>query len=264
MLAEPFWGAGQDYHLTGGQAALGHATVAQSGVWSAFYNPGGLDWSGATGISAGVFYDNRFALTDLSIGGVAVSYGFENGGTLGVTTVRYGNTVFNEQTTGLAYSRVLGEKVSAGVKLNFHSLRVGNGYGNATTLSGDIGFLYQMTDNLTLAGALFNPTRSQFVEIGDERLPIVLKGGARYRFSDAVQLSGEVWKELNEAPQLRAGLQYQPVDRVVLMAGVGSAPALTSFGVGYLAGDFRLDLAAAYHNQLGFAPQLTLSYAPVR
>ena len=172
MLAMPFWGAGQDYHLTGGQAALGHATVAQSGVWSAFYNPGGLDWTGATGISAGVFYDNRFALADLSIGGVAVNYGFENGGTLGVTTVRYGNAVFNEQTTGLAYSRVLGEKVSAGVKLNFHSLRVGNGYGTATTLSGDIGFLYQMTENLTLAGAMFKNTPSQYKKNQDARKPI--------------------------------------------------------------------------------------------
>lgn len=250
-------GFSQDYHLTGGNAAMGHSSMSQPNAWSVFYNPGAMGEVDA--LTAGIFYDNRFALADLGIGGFGFTTPVKDA-RVGLAYMRFGNALFNEQMVGLAYGRKLGEKFSGGVKLNFHSLQIANGYGNQLAVSGDVGFLFHVTEALGIGASVHNPTRSSFVDIGDERIPVLVKGGVQYVFSESVFLTAEVWKELNEDPQLRAGLSYRLLDQVFLQAGVGSNPSLTSFGVGYRTGAFRLDIAAAYHNTLGFSPQISVIY----
>lgn len=248
----------QDYHLTGGQAALGHTAAGLPSVWSVFYNPGAL--GEVEGLEVGAFFDARYTFAELGIGGFGAVVPVSEG-RFGLSVINFGNSLYREQMVGAAYGRRLSEKFSAGIKLNLHSLQLGGGYGSRTTLSGDLGFLYHLNQDLSLVGSLHNPSRANFSDYDDERLPVLLKGGFRYAFSDDVFFSGEVWKEWTESAQVRAGLSYRVIDRIFLQAGAGTQPTLFSFGVGYRSGPFQLNLASSYHNTLGFSPQLSLSYA---
>jgi hypothetical protein len=49
-------------------------------------------------------------------------------------------------------------------------------------------------------------------------------------------------------------------DALALRLGFGSDPSQYAFGFGWKLKTFRLDVAAGYHQVLGFSPQVSLTY----
>lgn len=239
-------------------SAMGGAYLVMHDVWSSLHNQAGLVY--LDGVSAGVFYENRFGLNELSDRGAVVAMPLGNSA-FGLNYHTFGYSSFSTSKTSLAYALKLTDKFSFGLQFNYHSTRIAENYGKASSLSVEGGFLYAMNDKISLAGHISNPNRARLSDFNDERIPTILRIGAGYRFSEKVILTSEIRKASDATPSLRAGVEYIIVEQFALRAGFGSTPAQYSFGFGWKLKTFQLDVATGYHILLGFSPQLSLTYA---
>jgi len=107
---------------------------------------------------------------------------------------------------------------------------------------------------------LFNPTRSKLNDFNDERIPTIIRLGLNYKFSEQVLATIEAEKDLLNIPAFRAGLEYHTNNILFLRAGAGTGPNLMSFGVGIAKDALAFDLAASYHQTLGFSPEISFNY----
>jgi hypothetical protein len=239
-------------------AAMAGTGLSNQDVWSGFHNQAGL--AHLESFSAGVFAENRFAMKELGDKGVTIGLPVRNGA-FGINFRSFGYSAFSNSKAGLAYAMKLTDKFSLGVQLNYHAIRIGENYGKAQTFSVEGGFLYQMTEQLSVAGHVYNPTRVKLAEFNDERIPSLFRFGLGYKFSDKVRMNAEVRKASDAQANLRVGLEYWVIEPLAVRAGFGTDPARYTFGFGYRLKDFQLDVAAGYHLLLGFTPQLSLTYS---
>ena len=239
--------------------AMGNSAVMLSDIWSAYNNQAGL--IGLEGLQGGAYYHNLFSMGGLADQGFVVAFGQkERAFALNVST--FGQDVYSENRYGLAYAMKLGDKLDLGVQLNYHntSIKVED-YGARSSLTAEIGLVSHLTDKFDLAFHLFNPSQTQLSEYEDERLPTVMSLGGSYAFNEKVILVSEVTKDIDTETILRAGIEYRIVETVYIRGGVSSEPTLSSFGAGVVLGQLDLDIAASYHNVLGYSTQLSLSYS---
>jgi hypothetical protein len=241
-------------------AALGNSGVTFTDIWSIFHNQAGI--AHLEGFAAGAFFENRFLISDFAYSGFGVANPLGKG-SLGLTFTNMGFSVYQENNLGLAYGLMLNEKLSVGVRLNYHSVRINtDGYGQRSVLTGDIGFRLQVSEKVNLAAHLANPTRSELDEFDDERIPTVLRFGAGYDISDEVMVTGEFEKDIDQKFLFRGGIEYQPAEILFIRVGASNEPNLFAFGLGLNFGDFVFDIASTYHSNLGYSPQVSLTYAP--
>ena len=236
---------------------LGGSAIVLDDVWSGFHNQAGLVY--LTGLSAGAFYENRFSINELATKGAIVAAPMGNSA-FALSYKSFGYSAFNNSRASLGYALKMSDKFSAGIQLNYHSFRLGENYGSQQTISFEGGFQYKMTTKLSLAAHIYNPTRAKIAEFNDERIASVLRIGAGYKFSDKLQLIGEVRKASDSDAGMRLGIEYWPVEQIAVRGGFGSEPSMFSFGFGWKLKTFQVDAAAAYHQVLGFSPQLSLTY----
>lgn len=239
-------------------AALAGAALASEDAWAGIHNQAALTFLG--GFSAGVFAENRFAMKELGNKGFSVAMSFRNNA-FGINFSSFGYSAFSSSRAGIAYSIKLSERFSLGTQLNFHSISIGDIYGKSHTVSGEGGFIYKVSNDLTLAGHLYNPTRSRLSDFEDERIPSIMRVGMRYAFSGNVYLLTEVHKSTDTKPLMVVGIEYQIIDLIVLRGGFSSSPARYGFGVGCRLSHFQAEIAASYHLLLGITPQVSLVYS---
>ncbi len=238
-------------------SAMGGSYLVMHDVWSAVHNQAGLVY--AESVQAGVFYENRFGLKELSDKGIVASMPFRKSA-FAISYRSFGYSGYSLSRAGLAYAMRLSDKLSAGIQLNYLTTRLGENYGTTSTLSGEAGFLYEMNEKLSLAAHLYNPNRAKLSDYNDERIPSRMRLGAGYRFSEKVIITGEVQKPSDNKATVRAGLEYLPVKNLSLRAGFASDPAQYAFGFGYRISGFQIDAATGYHLVLGFTPQISFTY----
>ena len=249
---------GQDNgHYGGRSAGMGHSSLTLSDVWSTHHNQAGLGW--LTSPTAGVFFQNKYLLKELNYMGFAYAHPIK-AGTFGLSFTNFGSSLYGESKVGLGYGMKFSDKITGGVQLNYHNTRIANNYGSHSGITAELGMQAYLTDKFMLAVHLFNPTRSKLNEYNDERIPTVIRLGLNYQFSDKVLATMETEKDLLNNPVFRAGIEYKTNDMFHLRAGVGTNPTIASFGFGINLENIQIDVAASYHQTLGFAPELSMNY----
>ena len=253
--------AGGDNDPPGARSAgLANAGLNFTDIWSIYHNQAGLGYIQSP--VASVFYQNKFLISDFAYAGFAGALPLGNG-SIGVSYTNFGYSAYNEGKLGLAYGMKLSDRFSVGVQLNYHSIRINaDGYGNRGALSADVGFRLQVSERVSLAAHITNPTRTKLNDFDDERIPTLIRFGGAYQISDDLMATGEVEKDIDMKPTFRAGVEYQPVDILFLRIGASSNPGLFAFGFGLNLDAFKLDLSTTYHSILGYSPQIALTYAP--
>ncbi len=251
-------GAGNENFPIGARAAgMGNASVSLSDAWSAQHNQAGLGF--LKNPSAGFYYENRFLLKELSIkGGVAALP--VKGGTFGLCISNFGYSVYSENKYSLSFAKAFGDKLSAGIAMDYLTTKISEGYGSKGVLAAEFGIQAKPLKGLTVAAHIFNPTRAKIAEYNDERLPTVIRFGGDYNFSEKVTVAIETEKDISQKAIFKAGIEYKPVKEFYIRAGVGTNPTLSSFGFGINIKSLKVDVAANYHQTLGFSPQLALTY----
>jgi hypothetical protein len=250
---------GSGYILSGAApAAMGNAAVTRQDVWALFHNPSGIAFIKST--EAGLSYEQRFSLKELSTKGVALAMPVGGTGAVGINAGYFGYKNFNEQTAGLTYARRFGDRIGAGVKLIYHSVTIGEEYGTRSLFTADVGIQARVARNLWLGTHIYNPVQADLVKETGEPLPSVFSLGAGYIFSEKLKIEVLSEKWTSEKALFRAGIEYHPVKYFWLRAGIASQPLASSFGFGVDLSTFQLDVAASFHPQLGFTPNISLSY----
>jgi hypothetical protein len=255
----PAFAIGQNYPSGAKSASLGHASVALSDLWASYNNQAGLAFLEAPEV--GAFFENRFLMQELNAQGVAFAMPFKKmEGTLGINLYRFGYSNFNDNKLGVTFAKKFGKVFSAGIQLNLHYFQQGGGYESILTATGELSLLLFLSENWTLGAHVFNPTRTSMASFDREKIPTVFRLGTAYAFSNKVQATIEIEKDLVYDPTFRAGVEYKPGKKVAIRAGLNSNPISPSFGLGLNFGDFVFDAASAWHQVLGFSPQAALTY----
>jgi hypothetical protein len=247
----------EDYPIGARSSALGNASVAFTDVWSAHHNQAGLGF--VRDISAGVYYENRFLLKEISLRGAAVAVPIR-AGTFGLCISNFGYSNYSENKYSLSFSKSFGDKFSGGIALDYLTTRIAEGYGSSGVAAAEAGITAKPFKNLVIAAHVFNPTRAKAADYNDERLPTVIRLGGTYSFSDKVIVAAETQKDIARKAEFKAGIEYRATKEFFLRIGVSSNPLLSCFGFGINLKNFNLDISANYHQTLGISPQVGLSY----
>jgi hypothetical protein len=240
-------------------AGMGNAGLNYTGIWSIFHNQAGLGHIDR--FSAGAFYENKFLVSEFAHTGFGAAMPLKNS-SIGLSYSNFGFSRYREGKLGVAYGLMLTDELSVGVQLNYHTLNINaENYGDKNSLTAEVGLRMQVSENVSLAAHIFNPTRTKLNDYRDERIPTVIRLGAAYQISEDVLFSGEAEKDIDKPALFRGGVEYQPADILYLRVGASSAPTLFAFGLGLKFEAFKFDLATTYHNVLGYSPQVSLTYA---
>jgi len=166
-----------------------------------------------------------------------------------------GFSAYRRSVTGLAVARRLGERVSLGLRFNYHQLRIA-GYGKAVALTADMGILCHLSPKMHFGIQLNNPGSDR-----KERglpVPAMYICGLGYEPSATLSFSLEVVKEQSRAVEARWGVQYAVSSPILLRILVQTRDPSVWFGTGLSKGKYRLDLYSNYHLQLGMGVGLVL------
>jgi len=231
--------------------------VTENNLWSINNNVGNL--AGLNNTQVGISINNRFLLSDLITGTIAFALPFNNKA-IGVNYSNFGNENYQYHTAGVGYSMKLGEHISAGMKLNYHYINLGNYYGNSSIISGDIGLSAELSSDLKFGASLKNPTLSKLADYEDERLPTLIQVGFDYIISEQLHTLIAIEKDIMYPPSVKAAIIYQPMKSFTLRGGVGTQPTTAAFGIGTSIKSLNIDLATQYHQILGFSPEISIHY----
>lgn len=208
--------------------------------------------------SAGVYSERKFMLNELTM--FSASAGFPtNSGNFGLQIHNYGNSSYGEMQAGLAYARKLNKSIDVGVQFNYYNLRVA-GYGNAAAVSFEAGAVFHFTEQLHGGMHVYNPTSSKLGKNEEEKLPAVYSAGLGYDASEDFFVSTEIEKVEDLPLNVNASIQYKFADRFLARGGVSTASSVYFLGVGFRIQNFRFDVTASVHPQLGVTPGLLLIY----
>jgi len=235
---------------------LGAYSKNSADQFSFIINPAALSNLQQSG--AGVYSERRFLLNAFSQ--YTAVAGFQtNSGTFGLQADYFGFNNYNETQIGLGYARSLGNKIDVGVKFNYYNLRI-PAYVSASTFHFEAGVLMHLSEKLHAGFSVFNPVGGVLNKTAKEKIASVYRGGLGYEISDKFFISAEVIKEENKNVAVNAVFQYVLVKQLLLRAGINTVNTQPFVGVGLKFGQFRIDLATAYHQQLGISPALMLLF----
>ncbi len=234
---------------------IGNSNIAFKDIYSGFNNQAGLAY--LDNFSGAIFVENRFLLKELQFVGLSIAKP-TNSGTWGLTLNHFGFSDYNEQKIGVNYSRILFDKLAIGAQFDFLNTQVAE-YGNATGITFEVGLQYEILDKLVAGAHVYNPIHAS---IGEEVLPSIIQIGLTYALAEYITISGAIEKDTNLPYNLKAGVAYQIFEQVNVRVGMNTNPNRFSFGLGYLVNNIQLNVAATYHDILGFSPSFGLSFLP--
>jgi long-subunit fatty acid transport protein len=238
-------------------AGLGRASVALSDFWSVHNNPAGMALRQQT--EAGVYYENRFMMKELSLKSAAFVLPVKFG-VLGLSFNQFGFSLFNENKLGLAYARSFGDYLRLGVQLDYLSTRFGEGYESADNVTFEAGVQSNLNEKMVIGAWIFNPVKAKLSSYTDERVPLIMRFGILYNFTDRFSGTAEVEKQSDRKNDLRAGLEYALTNTFFARLGLSTNPEMLTFGTGMDFGRLQLDIAASMHQVLGVSFQSGISY----
>jgi hypothetical protein len=239
--------------------ALSNAFVSVSDPWDTFHNQAGL--ARLEDFSAGVFYESRFMVDELShVAGTFVAP--VKTGTFGFSFSQFGKGTYKEHKVGLAFAKKLTKKLDAAIQLDYLSTRFpenGNAFGFATF---EAGVIYAATNDLFLGIHIFNPISKGFeLPEGTQKMPAVIRFGGHYQFPKMVLVTFETEKTSDNPFLIKSGIEFSPIENLALRFGVSGKPVNYTAGIGYSIGKLTTDIGFGYHGNLGLTPAVSIQIA---
>jgi hypothetical protein len=250
---------GQGSYPSGARSmSMANASVTFNDVWAHFNNPGAV--GNINELTAGISYENRFLLKELQSQSLAVVIPLKVGA-ISVGGQMFGYRDFRSYKGGVGYGMQLGEKLFAGVQMNYLGIQLNNAYGSKNGIGGDLGILGKITDNWLIGFSVANLFRSKLTEFQDDRMTTLMRFGSSYRLSEKAMVTGEVEKDVENPMRFKAGVEYKPFEQFSLRGGVATAPIELSFGVGYQTKIISINVGSSFHQILGWSPHFGLIYS---
>lgn len=249
---------GNEHEIIGARAGgMGNCTGTFSDIWAVRNNQAGM--ADLKEIGVGIFFKNNYFVKELSYSAISAALPTD-AGVFGIDFSNMGYDYFKEQNLGIAYGKKFGNKVAAGIKLDYLAYHMYEPYGTKNIFTFEGGIIGKLSSNMMISAHIFNPIQAKLNDYGDERLATVFNTGLSYKFSDKVIAIAEVEKRTNAKANIKAGIEYRPVKMIYLRTGVNTNPGTNSFGFGFVFDNLFVDLASTWHPVLGHSPQIGIHY----
>lgn len=239
-------------------SSLGHASSCLFDVWSTRNNQANLAFIRKTEV--GAFYENRFFVKELTQTGFATAIPIKNG-SFGLAYSSLGYKLYRESHVTLGYGLKLKENITLGIGLDYLNTKIADIYGKANAITGSIGLTAKILPQVIISTHIYNPIRAKITNYNNEKIPTVLKFGAKYQFSKQVFFVAEAEKTSAQKINIKGGIEYNPTSLIYLRVGGSSNPGQASFGFGVNYNGLKIDLSTTYHSVLGLSPQIGLNYS---
>lgn len=242
--------------ISGGRAtAMGGTSTCEQSVWAMQNNPAGI--ATLQGWHGGLYYENQWLLKETAFKGGALTKNVEGVGCFGLSVCQFGWSQFSENLFGMAYARDFGPYLQMGLRIDWILLHFGENYPSRSAPGFELGIQSQVTEKLRLGATLFNPLNAKLKTLNEDALPVTMKLGLAYQFTEDFLGQLEVEKNSQTASiRIGGGLEYLLLGRFSLRAGAQHHPNVISFGAGYLLGNIQVDIAAQMHQALGASLQI--------
>lgn len=204
----------------------------------------------------GVFSERRFSLLETTFFSAIAALPTKEGN-FGLEADYFGYKNYSETQVGIAYARNVGKKLDVGIKFNYYSFRI-PGYQNSGVVNFEAGAIAHLTEQLHAGIHFYNPVRATLSKTVNEKLPAIFKFGIGYDASENFFIGAEIIKEENLPVNVAAGMQYNFEKKFFARAGIQTENSSPYFGAGFFINNFRLDVTAAFHPQLGVTPGVQL------
>jgi hypothetical protein len=250
--------ASGELRTVGGRSAgMGFTSASVSDLWSAVNNPAGL--ARLESPSCGIYYENRFLVNELSLKAGVATLPLK-AGTFAIAISRFGFLLYNETAAGLSYARKFGKAFSAGIRLDYLRVHLGEDLGNKNLVTFDIGMQYLVNHRLTLGIHVYNPLPAKLASWQDERISTVIRLGLCEKFSANFLMTLEIEKDLQHNILFKTGMEYHFVKPIFIRLGLVTYPTILTSGLGFEWGHLAFDLGTNYHRVLGYSPEGSVSY----
>ena len=237
--------------------ALGNTNQIIGDAYAVFNNPASLAWLDKPTVT--LTSSNRFLLKELSGAGAGFAMPSKYG-VFGFNVNYFGFNAFNRKLAGLSYTQKLTDNIALGVKADYLQTSIAE-YGSNSALTGELGVCIKVIKDLSFGMKVFNPFMVSGGYYTDEKIPTYFLLGMNYKLSDRVMMIAEESKDLNSPSRFHAGIEYKPGNKIFIRGGLSTQPFEYGFGAGFELKSFTVDIASAYHAQLGYSPTLSLKYA---
>lgn len=208
--------------------------------------------------TAGIYGERRFMLQSLNnyIAAFALP---TTSGNFGLKTRYFGFSDYNETQIGLAYGRMLGDKVDIGAQFNYNAIRI-SGYGGSSAVSFEMGTVFHISEQVHLGIHANNPVGGKFGKDQQEKLPAVYSFGLGYDASEKFFFGAEIVKEEDQPVNVNTGIQYKLLPQLLTRIGLETATSAVWAGIGMTWKTFRVDVMTSFHPQLGLSPGLLIIF----
>jgi hypothetical protein len=233
-------------------AAMGNITTVIADEWALFNNIGALS---SASNSAAFATQERSALPGATRSGAGLSIRRKELG-LGIGFLRFGDAAYNEQQVIAGVSHRI-QHTSLGIRVNLVQYRPAD-FPVRTAVSFDLGFLTQLTKQVSIGAYAVNSNRAQITD--QELLPVRFNVGIGFHPASSHTLAIEAEKDLNYPVTVRLGFEYSFRSMVFFRCGVHLNPAGVSLGTGFRKKLLQVDASIRYGTMIGYTLQTTLGW----
>ena len=204
----------------------------------------------------GVFGENRFELAETSCYTAIFGIPTETAN-FALQADYFGSKNFNESQLGIAIARPVGDNFDLGIKFNHYASRI-PGYGSLSAFTFELGAVMHLTAQLHSGIHIYNPVGGVLSKNTKEKLPSAYSFGLGYEPSAQFLISVNIVKEENKPVNIDAVGEYNFAKQFFARIGISSGTSTPFGGAGWAWNNFRVDLAASWHPQLGLSSGMML------
>lgn len=237
-------------------AALANADAALQDPWNTVGNPAGIAACTSPTLSFGM--ERRFLVKGLDTKAATAVLPFRKH-VFGLNINFFGSPLYNEHLISVSYGRALSEKFRAGFRINYHGLKIAESPLHQAW-SVTAGIQVSPVPRLTLGAAVSNPNGAAFSGQLYAKIPVIIELGGAFAFSDKVLGTLELKRVSGFPFAVHTGFEYVLHSTIAIRAGIATSPFRQYGGLGLRCKSLSLNLSASSHLQLGFTPQISLSY----
>lgn len=202
----------------------------------------------------GVYGEKRFLLAETNMFSTIVAFPTKEGN-FAFQADYFGYKKYNESQLGVAYARSVGNKLDLGIKFNYYSFRI-PGYENPSTVTFEIGAVVHISESLSAGIHFYNPVGGNLSKTENDKLSSVYSFGLGYEASHNFLIAVELQKQEDVPVNVNAAIQYDFAKKFFARFGLATENETPFAGAGVSWDNFRVDVSASYHPQLGLTPGL--------
>lgn len=250
---------GQEVFLSGSRSqALAGISASLADCWSVFGNQAGL--AKIKHLTIGGTFHNRLWMKELSSSSGLFVLPVHTS-VFAFSLYQFGQTFFRQEKLALAYARSLNPRLDIGIQFNYYRFFLAEENQSIGTPGLELGFQYQLTDQLLLGFHALNPYQTKLQTLsGNYSYPSRYNLGAYFQLSEAFGFATELQKEHLHPITIKTGMEYDIANRLFIRTGIAGKPYQLSAGMGFEVNKLKIDLAVAYNQFLGNSPSFSFQY----